>query len=142
MVMKALHNLSAQFSLDDMNKNATQANKALTKIASGQRINSAGDNPSNLAISEKMREQLRSLMQDNQNVQNGAAIIKTAEESIREIVRQLQRLKELAINSANDSNTDDDRRVMQKEFANRRAAIDDIALASHYNGKGLIDGTL
>ena len=142
MVMKALHNLSAQFSLDDMNKNATQASKALTKITSGQRINSAGDNPSNLAISEKMREQLRSLMQDNQNVQNGAAIIKTAEESIREIVRQLQRLKELAINSANDSNTDDDRRVMQKEFANRRATIDDIALASHYNGKGLIDGTL
>ena len=142
MAMKALHNLSAHFASDELNKNATQASKALSKLAGGQKINSAGDNPSNLAISEKMREQLRSLLQDNQNVQNGAAIIKTAEAGIGEIVRQLQRLKELAINAANDSNTDEDRRVLQKEFDSRRAEIDDIALASHYNGKGLIDGSL
>lgn len=142
MAMKALYNLSAHFSADELNKNATQASKALSKLAGGQKINSAGDNPSNLAISEKMREQLRSLLQDNQNVQNGAAIIKTAEAGIGEIVRQLQRLKELAINAANDSNTAEDRRVLQKEFDSRRAEIDDIALASHYNGKGLIDGSL
>ena len=79
-------------------------------------------------------------MQDDQNVQNGSALLRTAERGINQVIEELRSLKELAINSANDSNTDDDRRTIQKEFDSRIATIDEIALGTNYNGKILLDG--
>ena len=87
-----------------------------------------------------MREQIRSLFQDDQNVQNGSSMIRTAERGIDQIVQNLRTMKELAIDAANDSNTDEDRAIIQKELNARRAVINDIAIGTQYNGKILLDG--
>ena len=127
--------------LGELNKNTNKVGKQLTKIATGQRITGASDDSASFAISEKMRDQIRSLEQDIQNVQNGSSMLKTAHGGIENIVEELRSLKELAIDAANDSNTDADRQIMQKEFDQRRATIDEIATWTNYNGKALLDGT-
>ena len=141
MAMKIVNNSSAQSSLNQLNRNNSNLGKALKKVATGQKINSAGDNASDYGISEKMRVQIRALDQDKQNVQNGSTMLKIAHGGIQEIVNDLRAMKELAINAANDSNTDADRAIIQKEFDQRRAAIDDIATWTNYNSKALLDGT-
>ena len=141
MTMKAMYNAGAQLSLAELNKNISKAGRALARISTGQRIIGAQDDDStSFAISEKMREQIRSLLQDNNNVQNGSSMLKTAERGIDLIVQELKTLKELAIDAANDSNIDDDRRTMQKEFDSRIATINEIAIGTEYNGKILLDG--
>ena len=142
MASTVMYNEGAQLSLGQLNKNITKAGKALARVSSGMRIVGAQDDDSaSFAISEKMREQIRSLLQDNQNVQNGSSMIKVAERGIDQIVRLLDNMKQLAINAANDSNTDEDRRTIQKEFDSRMATINDIAIGTEYNGQRLLDGT-
>lgn len=141
MAMTILNNSATALSLGELNKNINKLGKALAKVSTGQRITGASDDSASFAISEKMREQIRSLEQDIQNVQNGSSMLKTAHGGIENIVDELRSLKELAINAANDSNTDADRAIMQKEFDSRRATIDEIATWTNYNGKPLLDGT-
>ncbi|MBR2178816.1 MAG: flagellin [Selenomonadaceae bacterium] len=141
MAMTILNNSAANMTLGELNKNINKVGKQLTKLATGQRITGASDDSASFAISEKMREQLRSLEQDIQNVQNGSSMLKTAHGGIENIVEELRSLKELAIDAANDSNTDADRQIIQKEFDQRRATIDEIATWTNYNGKPLLDGT-
>ena len=114
--------------------------KVLEKVATGQKLNSARDDASAYSISEQMRSKLRALEQDVQNVQNGSAMLKIAEGGIQNIVDELRELRELAIDSANDSNSDDDRRIMQKVFDQKKENIDDIATSTNYNGKRLLSG--
>ena len=141
MAMKAMYNAGAQLSLAQLNKNINKAGKALAKLSSGKRkIGAQEDDSASFGISEKMREQIRSLLQDNQNVQNGSSMLRVAERGVDQIVQELTRLKELAINAANDSNTDEDRKTIQKEFDSVTTTIDDIALGTNYNGKILLDG--
>ncbi|MBR1646185.1 MAG: flagellin [Selenomonadaceae bacterium] len=136
MTMKAMYNAGAQLSLAQLNKNITKAGNAMAKLSSGERkIGAQDDDSASFGISEKMREQIRSLLQDNQNVQNGSSMIKIAERGIDQIVQELTRLKELAINAANDSNTDEDRRTIQKEFTSGLDTINDIAIGTTYNGQ-------
>ena len=87
-----------------------------------------------------MRAQIRGLNQDTQNVQNGKSLLRVAEGGIQSIIEEIRTLKELALNSANDTNTDLDRATIQKEFENRKANINDIATETNYNGKTLLDG--
>ena len=141
MAMTLLNDSSVALSLGELNKNITKVGKSLAKLSSGQRITGASVDTASFAISEKMREQLRSLDQDIQNVQNGSAMLRTAHGGIENIVEELRSLKELAIDAANDSNTDDDRAIIQKEFDKRRETIDDIATNTNYNTKPLLDGT-
>ena len=141
MAMSVLNNSTAQMSLGQLNKNINKLGKALSKLSKGERLTSAGDgDASSYEISERMCEKIRSLTQDDQNVQNGSAILRIAERGVDQIVQELRSLKELAINSANDSNTEEDRRTIQKEFDSRTATIDEIALGTNYNGKVLLDG--
>ena len=135
------NNLAALQTLNAMNKNFFALSKSLVKVSSGQKINSAKDDASSYVISEKMREQIRSLSQDSQNVQNGTSLFKIAEGGINSIVEELRNLKELAINAANDTNTDTDRVTIQKVFNQKMANINDIATTTNYNGKTLLDGT-
>jgi len=93
------------------------------------------------SISEKMRVQIRSLFQNNQNLQNGIALLKTVDGAVGNIVEELRNLKELAINAANDTNTDADRKIIQKDFDQKKANINDIATITNFNGKTLLDGT-
>ena len=141
MSMVVKNNMSAVKTLNTLNKNSLALQNSLAKVSSGQKINSAKDDSSAYAISQKMRERIRSLRQDNQNVQNGSSLFKIAENGINNIVDELRNLKELAINAANDTNTDGDRKTIQKEFTQKMANINDIATTTNYNGKILLDGT-
>ena len=141
MAMRVTYNEGAHLSLIELNKNNSQLSKTLEKISTGQRIVGAQDDGSSYAISERMREQIRSLSQDNQNVQNGSAIVRIAERGVDQIIQTLRTMKELAIDAANDSNTNEDRRIIQKELDQCRKTIDDVAIGSQYNSKILLDGT-
>ena len=140
MAMVVKNNMSAVNTLNILNKNQSALAKSLQKVSSGMKINTAGDDASGYAISERMRVQIRSLNQDNQNTQNGNSMMKTAEGAVSSTVEILKTLKEKAINAANDTNTDEDRRTIQKEINQMVDQIDDNALAT-YNGKYLVDGS-
>ena len=141
MAMSILNNSATAMALGETNKNTNKLGKALKKVSSGMKINSAGDSAAEYSISEKMRANIRSLEQDVQNVQNGSSMLKIAEGAIDNIVDELRCIKELALNSANDTNTDYDRAIMQKECDNRLADINDIVATTNYNGKLLLDGS-
>ena len=140
MVMNIMNNTGVMLTLGQLNKNISKVGKDLQKVSSGMKLNSAGDDASGYAISEKMRVRIRSLDQDEMNVQNGASLLKVASGAIDSIMDELRGLKELALNSANDTNTELDRATLQKEFDHRRANIEDIATGTTYNGKILLDG--
>ncbi|MBQ6297229.1 MAG: flagellin [Selenomonadaceae bacterium] len=141
MTMTVTNRFTSINFLNVLNRASTRLDSSLTKISSGQKINSAADNASDYSISERMREQLRSLNQTDQNVQNGLSMVKVAEGGIQRIVDILRDMKSLAINAANDSNTNADREIIQREMMKRLATINDIAIGTKYNNKGLIDGT-
>ena len=138
MVVK--NNMSAINTLNTLNKNHGALSKSLAKVSSGMRINSAADDASGYAISERMRVQIRSLDQDNKNTQNGSALMKVAEGAVQSTVDILKTLKEKVINAANDTNTDSDRSQIQKELNQSIDQINDNANVT-YNGKYLVDGT-
>jgi len=138
MVVK--NNMSAINTLNTLNKNHSALSKSLQKVSSGMRINSAADDASGYAISERMRVQIRSLDQDNKNTQNGNAMMKVAEGAVSSTVEILKTLKEKVINAANDTNTDSDRAQIQKELDQSIDQINDNANVT-YNGKYLVDGS-
>ena len=140
MAMVVKNNMQAVNTLNTLNKNQSELSKSLQKVSSGMKINSAGDDASGIAISERMRVQVRALDQDNDNTMNGSALLRTAEGAVQSTIEILKTLKEKAINAANDTNTDEDRRLIQKEVDRLIDQIDDNALTT-YNGKYLVDGS-
>ena len=138
MVVK--NNMSAISTLNTLNKNSSALAKSLAKVSSGMKINSAADDASGYAISERMRVQIRSLDQDNQNTQNGQSMMKVAEGAVSSTVEILKTLKEKVINAANDTNTDADRQTIQKELDQSVDQINDNAVIT-FNGKYLVDGS-
>ena len=140
MAMVVKNNMSALSTLNTLNKNSSALSKSLQKVSSGMKINSAADDASGYAISERMRVQIRSLDQANQNTQNGSSMMKVAEGAVSSTVDILKTLKEKAVNAANDSNTDSDRQTIQKELDQSIDQINDNANVT-FNGKYLIDGS-
>ena len=140
MAMVVKNNMSAVSTLNTLNKNSAALAKSLQKVSSGMKINSAADDASGYAISERMRVQIRGLDQANQNTQNGSSMMKVAEGAVSSTVDILKTLKEKAINAANDTNTDSDRQTIQKELNQSIDQIDDNANVT-YNGKYLVDGS-
>ena len=140
MAMVVKNNMSAIHTLNTLNSNSSALSKSLAKVSSGMKINTAQDDASGYAISERMRVQIRSLDQSNQNTQNDLSMMKTAEGAVSSTVEILKSLKEKAINAANDSNTDSDRQTIQKEMDQFIDQIDDNALVT-FNGKYLVDGS-
>ena len=140
MSMVVKNNLGAVRTLNTLNKNSSALQKSLAKVSSGMKINSAQDDASGYAISERMRVRIRSLDQANQNAQNDSSLMKTAEGAVGNTVELLRALKEKAINAANDSNTDEDRATIQKEINQFIDQVDDNAL-TQFNGKYLVDGS-
>ena len=139
--MTVLNNTAAAMTLGELNKNVSQVGKQLAKVSSGQKITGAGDGVSEYSVSERMRVRIRGLEQDIQNTKTGTSMLKTADGGVRNIIEELRSLRELAVNASNDHNTDADRAVLQKEFNQRRADIEDIATSTNYNGTLLLDGT-
>ena len=127
--------------MNESDKNMKRLRKSVHQLYSGMKLNSAGDDASAYAISEKMRVMIRSLGQDDQNVKNGKDLLSVADGGIQGIVDQLRELKALAIKAANGTNADADRATIQKEFSSRIDQIDTTASTTNYNGIYLLDGT-
>ena len=135
-----LNDNDTNMSLGTLNKNITKFGRDLRRISSGQRIIGAGDGASEFAIGRKMQVLVRALGQDIDNSKKGTDLVNTAERGINTIIDELRNMKRLALDSANDHNTDADRATIQKEFASRMLEIDDIAATTNYNGIHLLDG--
>ena len=140
MAMVVKNNMSALSTLNTLNKNTNALSKSLQKVSSGMKINSAADDASGYAISERMRVQIRSLDQANSNAQNGGSMMKVAEGAVSSTVEILKTLKEKAVNAANDTNTDADRATIQKELDQSIDQINDNANVT-FNGQYLVDGS-
>lgn len=140
MAMVVKNNMSALSTLNTLNKNSSALAKSLEKVSSGMKINSAADDASGYAISERMRVQIRSLDQANSNAQNGGSMMKVAEGAVSSTVEILKTLKEKAVNAANDTNTDADRATIQKEMDQSIDQINDNANVT-FNGQYLVDGS-
>ncbi len=135
------HNLAAMNSHRQLTINNGYQGKALEKLSSGYRINRAGDDAAGLAISEKMRAQIRGLNQASRNSQDGVSLIQTAEGALNETHSILQRMRELAVQAANGTNDTVDTGYLQQEVVQLRAQIDTIASGTQFNGKKLLDGS-
>ena len=140
MAMVVKNNLGAVRTVNTLEKNSKAQSKSLSKTSSGMKITSAQDDASGYSISERMRVRIRALDQANQNAQNDSALMKTAGGAVDNTVEILRALKEKAINAANDSNTDEDRMIIQKEAHQLIDQINDNALVQ-FNGKYLINGS-
>lgn len=136
------HNIAALNTLNQMNKNSEATQKSLQKLSSGLRINSAADDAAGLAISEKMKGQIRGLDMATKNAQDGTSLIQTAEGALSETQSILQRMRELAVQSGNDTNTDQDRKNLQDEMSQLTTEIDRISSTTQFNTKNLLDGSM
>ena len=135
------HNLSALNAWRALSINTTNTQKVLEKLSSGYRINRAGDDAAGLAISEKMRSQIRGLSMAQRNAQDGISLIQTAEGALNETHAILQRMAELAVQAANGTNTDDDRAAIQKEIDQLAQELGRIGRTTEFNTQKLLDGT-
>ena len=136
------HNISALNTYRQLSANNSATSKALEKLSSGLRINRAGDDAAGLAISEKMRAQIRGLEMASKNAQDGISLIQTAEGALNEVHSILQRMRELAVQASNDTNTNDDRAELQKEIDQLSAEITRISTDTEFNTKALLDGSM
>ena len=141
MGLRINQNIAAMNSYRNLSVTDGQMAKSLEKLSSGFRINRAADDAAGLAISEKLRGQVNGLNKASENAQNGISLIQTAEGALNESHAILQRVRELAVQSANDTNTDDDRAQIQKEVAQLTEELTRISTATEFNGQKLLDGT-
>ncbi|SES80999.1 flagellin [Anaerobranca gottschalkii] len=139
--MRINNNLMAMNAHRQLSINNAAGARSMEKLSSGFRINRAGDDAAGLAISEKMRGQIRGLRQASRNAQDGISLIQTAEGALNESHAILQRMRELAVQSANDTNTDEDRLELQKEVAALIEELDRIGSNTEFNTQNLLDGT-
>jgi Flagellin and related hook-associated proteins len=136
------HNLAGSNAIRQMNINSSNASKSMQKLSSGLRINSAADDAAGLAISEKMRGQIRGLDQASSNAQDGISLTQTAEGALSETQSILQRMRELAVQSATDTNTADDRAKIQGETDQLAKEITRISNTTEFNTQNLLAGGL
>ena len=139
--MRINTNLNAMTALNSATKNTALAGSSMEKLSSGLKINKAADNATGLAISEKMRSQIRGLDQASQNTQDGISVAQTAEGAIEEVGNIVQRMRELAVQGANETNTGSDRAKISEELTQLHEEIDRIAESTQFNGKDLLNGT-
>ena len=135
------HNMSALNTYNRLSANNAATAKSLEKLSSGYRINRAGDDAAGLAISEKMRGQIRGLDMASKNAQDSVSLIQTAEGALNETHSILQRMRELAVQSSNDTNTDADRTQLQSEIKQLQTEIDRIGNTTEFNTKKLLEGS-
>lgn len=140
--MRINHNIAALNTYRQLTGNTGATSKSLEKLSSGLRINRAGDDAAGLAISEKMRGQIRGLDQSSRNANDGISLIQTAEGALNETHSILQRMRELAVQSSNDTNTASDRAEMQKEIDQLTTEITRISTDTEFNTKKLLNGDM
>ncbi len=124
----------------NMNHQWNAASKALERLSTGYRINRAGDDPAGLAISEKMRGQISGLNMASKNIQDGISMVQTAEGALNETHAMLQRMRELSVQAANDTLTDDDRARIDVEFQELKKEVTRISTDTEFNTRKLLNG--
>ena len=134
------HNMSAMFANRQLGVTGLGLSKDMEKLSSGERINRAGDDASGLAVSEKMRSQIRGLNRASQNAQNGISFIQTTEGYLQETTDIMQRIRELAIQSSNGIYSDEDRMQIQVEISALVSEVDRIASSAQFNGMNMLTG--
>ena len=142
MGMVVQHNISAMNANNALTKNVSGLKKSTEKLSTGYSINRAADNAAGLAISEKMRSQIRGLAQATNNANDAISLIQTAEGGLQETEDILQRMRELSVQSANGTYTDEDREQIQHEVDALKDEIDRIAQSTEFNEMKLLDGSL
>ncbi|MDK2807588.1 MAG: flagellin [Clostridiales bacterium] len=135
------HNMSASNARRQLGITTKSLAKSTEKLSSGYRINRAADDAAGLAISEKMRGQIRGLDQASSNSEDAISLVQTAEGGLQETQSILQRMRELSVQAANDTNTDDDRQQIQNEIDQLTSEVDRIATSTEFNTKKLLDGS-
>jgi flagellin len=139
--MRINHNIASLNTYRQLTTNGTNTQKSLEKLSSGLRINRAGDDAAGLAISEKMRGQIRGLEMASKNAQDGISLIQTAEGALNETHSILQRMRELAVQSSNDTNVGADRAELQKEIKALQTEITRISTDTEFNTQKLLNGS-
>lgn len=139
--MRIQHNISALNAHRNLGFNNAQASKNLEKLSSGYKVNRAGDDAAGLAISEKMRGQIRGLDMATKNAQDSISLIQTAEGALNETHAILQRMRELAVQASNDTNVSADREALQLEIDSLAKEITRISTDTEFNTQKLLDGT-
>ncbi|MDP4546830.1 flagellin domain-containing protein [Marinobacter sp. MDS2] len=135
-------NIASLNAQNQLSKSQGMANQAMERLSSGLRINSAKDDAAGLAISTRFDTQIRGLTVAQRNANDGISMVQTAEGGLDETVANLQRIRELAVQAANGSNTDDDRALLQAEVNQRVAEIGRISTDTQFNGLNVLDGSL
>lgn len=138
--MKIMHNMQAMNSNRMLGVNTLAQAKSTERLSSGYRINRAADDAAGLTISEKMRAQIRGLAQASANAQDGISCVQTAEGALNEVEDILQRMNELAVKSANGTNTSADREAIQKEVSALQEEISRVAESTEFNTQKLLNG--
>ena len=134
------HNMSAMFANRNLGVTGLGINKDMEKLSSGERINRAGDDASGLAVSEKMRSQIRGLNQASTNASNGISFIQTTEGYLQETTDIMQRIRELAVQSSNGIYSAEDRMQIQVEISALVSEVDRVASAAQFNGMNMLTG--
>jgi len=134
------HNMSSMYANRTLGVTGSQLAGNIEKLSSGQRINKAGDDASGLAVSEKMRTQIRGLNQAEKNIQNGVSFIQATEGYLEETTEILQRIRELSVQSSNGIYTDEDRMQIQVEVSQLVSEVDRIASQAQFNGMNMLTG--
>ncbi|HZK19578.1 MAG TPA: flagellin [Treponemataceae bacterium] len=134
------HNMSSMYANRQLGINTAGVQSNLEKLSSGQRINRAGDDASGLAVSEKMRTQIRGLNQAGRNIQNGISFIQTTEGYLSETTDILQRIRELSVQSSNGIYSEEDRMQIQVEVSQLVSEVDRIASQAQFNGMNMLTG--
>lgn len=126
--------------LSNMNRHYNAMSKSMLRISTGYRINSAADDPAGLAISEKMRAQIRGLNMASKNIQDGISLVQTAEGALNETHAMIQRMRELAVQASNDTLTDSDRHQLDLEFQELKKEIQRLSKDTEFNTRTLLNG--
>ncbi len=140
--MKINHNIPAIIANSNLKNAENRVSTSVERLSSGLRINRAGDDPAGMAISQKMRSQIRGLSRASDNSADGVSVIETAEGALTEVHSILNRMRELAVQSANDTHAPEDREAIQAEIDSLTAEVDRIAKDTQFNGVYLLDGSL
>ncbi len=140
--MKVNHNISAVISNNQLLRTESNLTDSIERLSSGLRINNAKDDPAGLAISNKMKQQIDGIEQANRNAQNATSALNTADGALNEVTSIIQRMHELAVQAANDTNTQEDKQASQAEIDKLVEEVDRISRDTEYNSQALLDGTM
>jgi len=140
--MKINHNMSAEIANKRLLASDRSLSSSIERLSTGLRINRASDDAAGMAISSKMKSQIRGLAQASRNASDGVSVLETADGALNEVHSMLQRMRELSVQAANETNMPDDLEAIQAEIASLRDEIDRISRDTEFNTKPLLDGTL